>query len=458
MTEHYDLIVRGGTVVRPGVTPQLADVAVRDGVIAAVLEPGSAATAADVIDATGLHVLPGSIDPHVHVGLGGGMEEYRTDSGAAALGGVTTQFFMHSTGGSYLPLLEEHLAVAEAESLIDFGFYVTLMTPEHLAELDEIKTRFGLRSYKYYMHFRGDDGKYLGVEGTHDGHMWDIMTAVAERGDMLLVHAENPEVVWSLRDKLQADGRTDLVAWDDARPPFVEAEAVRKVAYFAQETGAHVYLVHTSTANSLAQIRSARAEFPDLKMSVETCPHYLTHTVDFEGGIVGKVNPPLRRPEHRDALWAAIADGTVNTMGSDHVGRKRSSKDGTIWTASAGFPGAATTLPVMITEGHRDRGIPLERIVQLTAAEPARLLNIDDRKGDIVAGLDADLAIIDITATAPADPERLGTWSDYSLYETHELTGWARHTVVRGTVVVRDGAVVAPPGTGEYVRRIEVSA
>jgi dihydropyrimidinase len=451
----YDLIIRGGTVVRAGIAPEPLDVAVADGRIAALLAPGTAVDAADEIDATGLHVLPGSIDPHLHIGLGNGLDEYPGETGAVALGGVTTVFNILSNPGSYLPVLEEHLARARASARVDFGFHAVLMTEDHLAELDEVKGRFGLRSFKYFMSFRGDEGKYLGVEGTTDGKLWEILSAVAERDDLLFVHAENPEVVWSLREGLQQSGREDLAAWDDSRPPFVEAEAVRRVTYFAQETGARLYLVHISTADSLAQIRHARAEFPELRLSVETCPHYLTHSVEFEGGIVGKVNPPLRRPEHVEAVWEAVADGTVTTLGSDHVSRKLATKEGTIWTASAGFPGAPTALPVLLTHGHLERGIPLEHLVELTAANPAKLLRLDDRKGDIALGLDADLAIVDLTSRRTADPAWLGTNSDYSLYGDEELAGWARHTLVRGIPVVRDGELVGEPGTGEYVRHPE---
>jgi dihydropyrimidinase len=168
---------------------------------------------------------------------------------------------------------------------------------------------------------------------------------------------------------------------------------------------------------------------------------------------VGKVNPPLRRPEHVAAVWDAVADGTVTTLGSDHVSRKRATKEGTIWTASAGFPGAPTALPVLLTHGHLERGIPLERIVELTAAEPARLLGLADRKGDIAEGLDADLAIVDLSTRRAADAAWLGTNADYSLYEEDELAGWARHTLVRGIPIVRDGELIGAPGTGRYVHQ-----
>lgn len=447
------LLITGGTVVRPGRVPVLADVLVEGERIEEVREPGTGAGDAPRLDARGLHVMPGVIDLHTHLGAGNGVEEYASETGAMALGGVTTVFNILADGGSYAPLLAQHLAAAQARARIDFGFHLTLMSREHLAELPALRARYGLRAYKYFMHFRGDEGKYLGVEGTDDGKMFEILEAVAALGDLLFVHAENPEVVWALRDRLQAEGRTDLVAWDDARPPFVEAEAVRRVAYFAQELGTRVYLVHISTSDSVAQITGSRREFPTMLLAVETCPHYLTHTRDFAGGILGKVNPPLRSAEHLEALWEAIAAGVVDTIGSDHVSRRRSTKEGTIWTASAGFPGSPTLLPALLTHGHLARSLPLERIAELTSARPAQLLDLADRKGDIAPGMDADLALVDLAEARVADPAWLGTNSDYSLFGDEPLRGWPRHVLARGRLAVRDHKLLAEPGEGTYVRR-----
>jgi dihydropyrimidinase len=457
MSSHppFDLVLTGGTVVRPRDLPRLADLAIRDGKIAAVLTPGAEVDAAERMDVTGLHVFPGSVDPHAHIGLGNGLDEYRSDTAAAAKGGVTTMMYMLSSGESYLPMLAEHNAAAAATSYIDFGFHATMMTEQHLAELDQVREQFGLRSFKYFMHFRGDEGKYLNVSGTHDGRFYEIAKAVAARGDLLLVHAENPEVVWVLRDELIAAGRDDLSAWDESRPPFVEAEAIRKATFFAQQTGCRMYFVHVSTGPSLDQLRLARTDPAAGELSAETCPHYLTHSAQWEGGIVGKVNPPLRQPENIEALWTALADGTVNTLGSDHVGRRRSAKEGGIWKASAGFPGAPTTLPVLLSEGYHRRGLPLGRIAELTAKRPAELIQAADRKGDIVVGLDADLTIVDLELTKTADPAWLGTYSDYSLYQDMPLKGWPRHTLVRGSFVMRDEELVGESGSGVSIRTIK---
>jgi dihydropyrimidinase len=453
--EPLDLVLTGGTLVRPGDGTGAADLGVRDGRIVLITEPGAAADlpAHEVLDVGGLHVFPGVVDPHQHVGVGNGVEDYRTDTGACALGGVTSAWYMTmAPGGSYLDTLAEQDAAASTRAHIDYGFHPTLMSPEHVAELPQVRDRFGVHTFKYYMHFRGDEGAYLGVSGTHDGLLYAMVEAIGAAGDLLMVHAENPEVVWTLEERLKRDGRVDLAAWDDARPPFVEAEAVRRVTFFAHRAGCELYLVHITNVESLAQVRAARRELGGLVVAVETCPHYLTHSTDYPRGIVGKVNPPLRRPEHREALWEGIADGTIDTLGSDHVGRGLAAKQGTIWTASAGFPSGPQTLPVLLSEGHHRRGIPLERIADLTSRRPAQLLRCADRKGDLRVGLDADLAIVDLDWERTSDPAWLGTFADYSLYEDMPLRGWPRHTFVRGAAVVRDGALVGAPGHGRSIQ------
>jgi dihydropyrimidinase len=431
-----------------------ADVAIAEGRIALIAEPGAELAAREVLDVSGLHVMPGVVDPHQHVGVGDGMEDYRTDTAASALGGVTSVWYMlMAPNRSYLDVVAEHDEAAADRAYVDYSFHPTLMGSDHVQELPQLREQFGLHTFKYYMHFRGDEGAYLGVTGTHDGMFYEIVEAIGEAGDLLMVHAENPEVVWLLQDRLQLADRVDLAAWDEARPAFVEAEAVRRATFFAGQTGCELYLVHITTADGLAQARSARREMPNLRLAVETCPHYLTHSVDYERGIVGKVNPPLRRREHCDALWEAIADGTIDTLGSDHVGRGLAAKQGTIWTASAGFPSGPETLPVLLSEGHHRRGISLERIADLTSRRPAQLMRCADRKGDVLVGLDADLAIVDLDWERTPDPAWLGTFADYSLYENFPLRGWPRHTFVRGTAVVRDGEVVGTPGHGRYISR-----
>ncbi|MDE0171144.1 MAG: amidohydrolase family protein [bacterium] len=449
----YELVIKNGVLVGSRADPRRADLAADRGRIVAIEEPGRLGPGVRTIDAGGLYVMPGAIDPHVHLGMGGGFGSFQADTGSAAIGGVSSLFTILIDSGPYEPLIAEHREVLDRVSHVDFGFHLTLMTDEHVDALAGLAERWGVNSYKYYMSFRGDEGAYLGIEGTDDGAFHSILTGVAAVDGVLQIHPENIEVVWRLRDKVRASGRDDLRAWDESRPAFVEAESIWRASFFADLVGARVYFVHLSSAHALAAVRGARAAFPGSTLLAETCPHYLTHTHDSELGVVGKINPPLRGDDDVSAVWEAVGDGTMDTVGSDHVGRRLEMKRGSIWTASAGFPGLPTVLPVLLSEGHHRRGLPLPEIARLAARRPAEIFGCADRKGDLRVGMDADLAIVDLDWTREVDSSMLGTWADYSIYDGWSLTGWPRYTVVRGVVVQENGDLVGPPGWGQHIRR-----
>lgn len=445
------LLIRGGTVVTESVRFR-ADVAITDERIVALLSPGMG-HADDEIDATGKYILPGVIDPHVHYGLGNGGRDWLTESQASALGGVTTVFSFLMGGESYLPEIDDTIRLAEASSHIDFGLHVVPATETHLTEMDEYVAR-GITSYKYFTSFRGDEGSYLHVPGTDDGFLYRYFERVSGYpGGLACVHAENIEVVWTLRDRLRKAGRDDLAAWDESRPAAVEAEAAHRAMTYAYETSARLYLVHISSRLAVDEIRAWRLRHPHAQVIVETCPHFLTHHRDMPLGPLGKINPPLRSEDDVDALWAAVQDGTIDVIGSDHVARRRAKKAGSIWTASAGFPGSGAILPILLSEGVHKRGLSLERVVSLTAAEPARALGVYPRKGCLQVGADADIAIVDLSREREGSVDKFGSYADYSLYEGWRLKGWPIRTLVRGRTVMQDGVVAAAAGHGKYISR-----
>ncbi len=185
----------------------------------------------------------------------------------------------------------------------------------------------------------------------------------------------------------------------------------------------------------------------------ETCPQYLTLTKDSPLGNLGKVNPPLREPEDNKALWKGIKDGIVDTIGTDHCGLRKEVKTGTIWDAKPGFPGSATMLPVLLSEGVNKGRISIERIVEITSFNTAKIFNLYPQKGTIRVGADADLTIVDLNLEKEVEPEMLLSCSDFSLYESWKIKGWPVMTMIRGKIVMEDGKIIGEKGFGQFLRR-----
>lgn len=447
----YDTVITGGTVVSETGTAEV-DVAILDGRVEA-LTPRSegAPEARNTIDASGLHVLPGVIDPHAHIGFGG-PNDWRTETESAAIGGVTTVLNYVMGSSSYLDQVAAERETADRDSVIDYGLHVVPCNEQHLEELDQCVNELGIGSCKFFMNFRGEEGAYLGVEGTDDGFLFEYFRHIARHpGVIANIHPENIEIVWKLRPEVRESGLDGLKAWDASRPDYVEAEPIYRAAFYANVAGAPLYVVHLSAARGLAEVKRAR-DAVDTPVYAETCPHYLTHTVDSSVGSLGKVNPPLRTAADCEALWGALKDGTIDTVGSDHVGRQRSFKEADIWKASAGMPGMASILSVLLSEGVHKRDLSLERVVSLTSASAARIFGLYPQKGTLSPGSDADVVLVDLDEQRRVDADTWKGGSGYTLYEDWTLTGWPVMTMVRGEIVAGRGVSGEHYGHGQYVR------
>ena len=257
----FDTLIRGAEVVLPyGGGQRRIDLAITDGRIAAHLQPGTDAEANETIDATNRVILPGVIDPHTHLNLGDPETAFETETRAAALHGITTILHFLMSNEPYEAEYKQYREWGDAQSLVDYGLHAVISTREQLAEIDRYVDEFGLTSFKFFMSFRGEEGAYIGLPPIDDGLMYEILEKLGQRpGTVLCVHTENIEVVWSIRKRLEESGRDDLKAWHESRPPFTEAEAATRAMLFGRETGSTPYIVHTSTAETLAAARS----FPD---------------------------------------------------------------------------------------------------------------------------------------------------------------------------------------------------
>lgn len=448
----HDLILAGGEIVFPGDGVRRGSIAIREGRIAALLAPGETVRAARVIDCTDRWIMPGLIDPHTHIGFGDKENDWQTETRTALLGGVTGLFtfwrsddLMASTG--------PWIAAGRARAATDFGLHFGVTSRRHVADLPALSQRFGVTSVKVYLMYKGATGAAKGFAEVDDALLFSALQAGAKiPGGVVGVHCENTEVIPVFREPLQAAGRDDLPAWDEQSPGFLETENVFRVAYFGEKTGCPVNIVHMSAVESLDLVRRLRhAGRPPIH--VETCIHYLSLSRNSGIGNLGKVNPPLRSQADIDGLWEGVRAREITTIGSDHVPRKRATKGPDIWQASAGFPGIAQILPVLIDEGWHRRGVPIETLAAATSRNVADLYSVP-RKGRIAPGFDADLVVVDPEGRTQVDAANTPSHSDYSPWEGKTLRGAITHTILRGQVLVEDSALVPGIGApGRYLHR-----
>ncbi|MGE7415022.1 dihydroorotase [Methylobacterium tarhaniae] len=461
MSTEHDLLVRGADAVLPGRGRTPCDLAIRDGRIAAILAPGAPAAAAATLNARGLVVLPGALDVHLHLGHGRDIARPRVpadaaqESAAAAVGGITCFIPYLMTSDPFAQVLPEVIGVTEAGSRIDFGYHPIISTEAQLAEVEACAQEHGAPTFKIFMNNRGGEGARLGLPDIDDGFLLRLCEAAARAGGMVCPHPETIELAWVTRERAKAadpDGTGGLATWNASRPPFVEADAVQRAGFIARTAGAPLYVVHTSSAEALAA--GLRQREAGARLFLETCPHYLSHDVGWPGGDTAKINPPLREAADREALWAGILSGAVDTVATDHVHRGLDAKAGGIWAASPGCPGLETLLPVLLTEGYHARGLDLARVVDLVSTRPAQIMGLSHRKGAIAPGLDADLALVDLDAEWTLGRDDVRSSAGYSLYEGWRFRGRVLHTMVRGRMVLRDRALQDDAvGTGRYVPR-----
>ncbi len=451
-----DAVIRNAVIVRPDRCLE-ASIAVDGGRIVQIA--GGAAPAGILpqgrreIDAGGRYVIPGLIDPHMHFDWPDwDLEEgTRAATRAAAAGGYTTVIHHLSGPGSLRGLLEAARPAVERNAFIDAAFHLAIFSPEQVEEIPRA-AELGVPSFKFFLPYRGGE-VVPPLVGIDDGVVYGGMEAIAALGypGIALVHAENVEIFFALKARALREGRGGSVNWADVRPVVCELEAVRRIACFSEVTGCPVYFVHVSSKEGAAAIREARGR--GVPVTGETCPQYLTLTAGEVDRILGKVNPPIRRErEHGEALWEALAGGGLQCIGSDHAPCARKHKRD-FWEAVVGVAGIQTVLPVLLSEGVNRGKISINRLVEVTSANPARTFGLYPDKGAIEVGAWADLVILDLEKTAVVRAEDLHHISDFSLYEGRQLTGWPALTMLRGQVVMEDGEVTGKPGAGRFVPR-----
>jgi dihydropyrimidinase len=458
MNAQRPMLVKNGLVLLPDAEASPHDILLEDGKIAAITPAGERAPrGVEIFDASGKVVFPGLIDAHVHFGFGEPVTEYTTETIYAAQGGFTSIVAYLLKNDSYFDHFEKERTLCDERSFVDYGFHFSAATELHLSELTRYAEELGVNSFKYFMNFKQDEGRYLGLDGTDDGYLLELLHVGAKiPGSMMVIHAENIEMVNRVRKKFQLAGLDSLKDYCLSKPTITETESMMRAMFLAEREGARIYFPHLSCADGLVEAQLWRKRYESIYL--ETCPHYLTHDYDSPIGSVGRANPPFRGPEDIPALWKGLADGSIDTVASDHVPRKLATKQKGVWQASQGFPGTATILPVLLSEGYHKGRLSLRRIGELVSAVPARLFGLDRRKGSISVGKDGDLTVVDLEKIRTVRAAELGSYSDYSLYDGWDLKGWPVATILRGQVMMRDGVITGTPGSGRFLRRPDSAA
>jgi dihydroorotase len=439
MSVTADLVIRGGTVVSPDLA-LAASVAIKDGAIIAVGAQAAMPPARETLDASGLHVLPGAIDVHVHFRDPGypHKEDWASGTAAAAFGGVTTVFDMPNTippVGTAQALAEKH-KIAAAKAHVDFGLY-GLLGEDTIANVQELIAG-GVIGFKLYM------GNTFGkIPSPSTGAMLEAFEVVAPTGKRISLHAETNSIMERRQERLTRAGRRDPLAHLASRPAVVAVEAVSRAAILAEWIGARIHILHISSAEELRPLREAKARGVDI--TGETCPHYLLLSADDYarcGGII-RVNPPVREARNQEPLWAALADGAIDMIATDHAPHTPEEKTrNDIWTVDCGFPGVETQMPLMLTEVAHGR-LSICDYVRFSAANPATIWGLYPRKGVIAPGADADLAIVDLSRDWTIDDAKIQSRSKISPWQGRAVKGLPQHTLVRGQFIMRERTLVA---------------
>ena len=486
MTSDLDLIITNVSVVVPGRDdPQALDIGVKDGRIARLEADLDPALAATVVDGGGKVAFPGVVDAHQHWGIYNPLaEDAVSESRASAQGGVTTaitymrtgQYYLNK-GGDYADFFPEVLELTDGKASIDYAFHLAPMSKGHIAEIPSLVGDHGVTSFKIFMFYGGH-----GLHGRSADQSSFLMTPEGERYDYahfefvmrgiqearrqfpdiadqisLSLHCETAEIMTAYTQMVEEEGTlTGLPAYSASRPPHSEGLAVTIASYLAHETELPtINLLHLTSRKAVEAALTMAAAFPHIDFRREVTVGHLLADCDTAHGVGGKVNPPLRPREDVEALWGYLLDGKIDWVVSDHACCKEELKFGEpqddVFLAKSGFGGAEYLLAGMVSEGTK-RGLPLGRVAELTATNPATRYGLGATKGSLEVGKDADIALVDTSVTWTVRAEDSESTQEYTPFEGQELSAKVTDTFVRGHHVFAGGAVT-DQRVGRYLAR-----
>ena len=453
----FDLVIKSDKVFIDG---RLIDcwIGVKDGIISTISK--EKLTAEKIIDAKGKIVLPGTVDPHVHIRAPGHDERETFESGTkdAASGGVTTVIEMPiSTPPPHSPeLVQRRMDIASQEVVVDIAFFGAAGT-DCLEDIIPC-AKSGIVAFKTFLHEAppGRKEEFIGLTAPNTGDQYELMEKVAKTGIMIGFHAENNDMINKNIARLRSEGKTSPLYHGRSRPPVVEIETVAKILLFAEKIGTKVEICHISTPEVVELVNRAKSK--GVYAIAETCPHYLflNENALEKVGVFAKCNPPLRSEEERLKMWEFVRDGSIDIIGSDHAPytkeeKERGSED--IFTPPAGFPGLSTRLPLLFT-AVKEGKIRLDKMIELICENPAKIFGLYPQKGTIAVGSDADFVIFDPDKKDIISKDKMFTKCRDSalVYDGWEVYGKPEKTIVRGNVVFNNGKITVSSGYGEIIK------
>lgn len=462
----YDLVIRNGhTVTATDKVKQ--DIGVKDGRIIALGE--GLDRGLSEVDATDLLVLPGGVDAHCHVEQKSSTgimtaDDFYSASVSAAFGGTTTiiPFAAQHRGQSLRDVVDDYMACATPKAVIDYGFHLIVSDPSESVLGQELPAMIndGITSFKIYMTY---DALKL-----DDYEILEVLSAARRDQAMVMVHAENHDVIRWITEKLldQGCGAPKYHAVSHAR--IAESEATHRAIALAELVDTPLLIVHVSSEQALDEIR--RAQRRGLNIYAETCPQYLFLTADDldKDGMEGAkfcCSPPPRDEAAQNAIWSGLLDGSFEVFSSDHSpyrfdasGKLVNGPNSNFKKIANGVPGLEIRMPMLFSAGVMTGRMDIHRFVEVTSTNPAKIYGLHPRKGNIAVGADADLALWDPTKQVTINVDLMHDNMDYTPYDGHQVTGWPVIVINRGRIVVQDEMLQVERGTGEYLKRDRSSA
>lgn len=451
----WDHIIRHGEIITP--TDQYtANIYIKDGKIAAITNEELVGDANEVTDATGLYILPGLIDTHVHSRDGGAThkEDFFHSTQAAAAGGITTIFEMPNTNPTInnRENFDKQVENLQSKANVNFGIWGICLGELNNKDVPDL-SEAGVIGFKYFWGYAVNKNTFqllynysedMGdvIPPCDDGEVFEMFQEVAKAGQIIGIHAENSDLINHLTKKYEKSGKNDYETFLASRPNLAEELTIQTGIAMAKKTGARLHILHVSTAEGVKLIREAQREgYP---ITAETCPHYLFLTnEDYKKiGPVMKVYPLVKYKKDQEAIWEGIKDGTISIVCSDHAPHTEDEKSGDLWSIPAGMCGVETLVPLMLNAVSEKR-ITIHELVSLLSENPAKQFGVFPQKGAIQVGSDADITIVDMDKCTVIQKEKLHSKSKITAYDGFDIKGMPVQTIVNGVTVMKDGEIIS---------------